>query len=125
MNSGISSGLGSENVDSIFSSGSSNSLRAEIFYSLVWSKMFFFLSDLKRVDKVGCVYPMAAMSRLPRAEFGRNGSTLFGQQFRLRIWLILKEVILFTTITTDDFQKKIATGDLTLNSPFSLPSSSA
>ena len=68
---------------------------------------------------------MAAMSRLPRAEFGRNGSTLFGQQFRLRIWLILKEVILFTTITTDDFQKKIATGDLTLNSPFSLPSSSA
>ena len=41
MNSGISSGLGSENVDSSFSSGSSNSLRAEIFYSLVWSKMVF------------------------------------------------------------------------------------
>ena len=106
MNSGISSGLGSENVDSIFSSGSSNSLRAEIFYSLVWSKMFFFLSDLKRVDKVGCVYPMAAMSRLPRAEFGRNGSTLFGQQFRLRIWLILKEVILFTyNRLKTDFEK--------------------
>ena len=66
----------------------------------------FFLSDLKRVDKVGCVYPMAAMSRLPRAEFGRNGSTLFGQQFRLRIWLILKEVILFTyNRLKTDFEK--------------------
>ena len=62
MNSGISSGLGSENVGSSFSSGSSNSLRAEIF----WSFVELILS------KVGRVSPMAVDSILPHAEIGPN-----------------------------------------------------
>ena len=83
MNSGISSGLGSENVDSIFSSGSSNSLRAEIFYSLVRSKMIYF----------------------ERFEEGRYLVILRSTAISAKIGSIWKEVILFTTITTDDFKK--------------------